>query len=79
MIELKGFGQYSLNLETNEVFSVRAGELVRIEPCKDSNGKCWYLYKNGQKFRKTIWKLLDENKEKIEKYIKEKSSHNHAQ
>lgn len=73
MIELKGFGHYTFNLETNEVFTKKGGLLIRLEPCKDSVAKCWYLYRNGERVRKTVWILLLENIDKIEIYARQKS------
>ena len=73
MIVLNGFSDYVMDLEKNEVFTHKNGECEKLEPCKDTKKKCWYLYKNGQRFRKTLYMLLLENIDKIEKHCLEKT------
>lgn len=73
MILIKGFCDYRLKIDTNEVFSLKDGEEVLVKPCKDSKVKSWYLYRNGERVRKSIWVIYYENRDEILHYVKFKA------
>lgn len=72
MVKLKGFETYELSTTSFEVYSKKSDKLVPLKSEKEGAHIYYVLFKNGQRSRRSLWSLVEENWAKVSMDIEER-------
>jgi hypothetical protein len=69
MITIKNFENYELCHTNMMIFSKHSSPFVAIKFHREGAHVYFFLFKNGKRFRKTLWEIMVENWDKLREEI----------
>lgn len=70
MIQIRGFENYEFCCTNVRIFSKKTSNITVLKEHREGPHIYFYLFKNGKRFRKTLWDIFLENWDKIEDEIR---------